>query len=358
MKKWGILIAIGVVFLIGGYLGLSFYGARLIQPRLQKLLGPGFTLRKINVKLTHLSLEGVQYEGLYTRMRYLRIEEVKIYPAIFSLLKGPLRIRKFEILNPSFSFYRTKEGVFLGLWKGPEREGREEKKLPAGEAQQEREPSPLKIDRLRIERGSLDFEDRKPGEPPAQVKVREIDLEIKDIQYPYRSVHSPIELNGRMQGKTEKRGEIHTQGWIDLETMDMETSLNLREIDVKLFEPYYRRKVSAQIDSGYINMESKISVKEKVIDAPGRLEVSHLSIKEGEGAVFWIPATELTPLLKEKGGRIQVSFHMRGNIGDPKFNLQETFLTRIALSLLEALGLPAKKVREEANEKKSKKKKE
>ncbi len=352
MKKWGILIGIVVVLLIGGYLGLSFYGARLIQPRLQKLLGPGFTLQKINVKLTHLSLEGVQYEGLHTKMRYLWIEEVKIYPAIFSLLKGPLRIRKFEILNPSFSFYRTKEGVFLGLWKGPEKE--EKKEIPGGEERQERKPSPLKIDRLRIERGSLDFEDRKPGEPPAQVKVREIDLEIKDIQYPFRSAHSPIESNGKMKGRTEKEGQIHTQGWIDLETMDMETSLNLKQIDVKLFEPYYRKKVSAQIDSGYINMETKISLKEKVIDAPGRLEMTHFRIEEGEGAVFWVPAKKLSPLLKEKGDRVQVSFHVKGNIEDPKFNLQETFLTRIALSFLEALGVPVKVVGEEALEKKSK----
>jgi len=130
MKKWAILVGIVVVFLIGGYLGLSFFGVKLIQPKLQKLLGPGFTLQEINIKLTHLSMKGVQYEGLHTKLRYLWIEEVRIYPAILSLLKGPLRIRTFEILRPSFSFYRTKEGVFVGLWKGPEREGREEKEKP------------------------------------------------------------------------------------------------------------------------------------------------------------------------------------------------------------------------------------
>jgi hypothetical protein len=174
---------------------------------------------------------------------------------------------------------------------------------------------------------------------------------MKEIQYPFHSARSPVELRGRLKGKTEKSGEILTKGWINLKTMDMEVALNVREIEVKLFEPYYRKKVSAEIDSGYIAMDTKITLKEKIVDAPGKLGLTDLHIKEGEGTVFWIPAKTLISLLKEKGDRIQVTFHMKGNIEDPKFNLQETFLTQIALSLLEGLGVPVKVVGEEGLEK-------
>jgi Domain of Unknown Function (DUF748) len=351
MKKWSILFGLFVIILIGGYLGLSYYGVKLIQPQLQKLLGPGFTLKEIQVRLTHLSMKGIEYEGLHTKMRYASIEEVRIYPAILSLFTGPLRIREFTILKPSFFFYRTKEGVFIGPWTGPEKKGEEGKGLPDDAERKEKEPVSVRIDQLRIEKGVLDFEDRKPGEPPAQIHLREIDLKMKEVQYPFQSTHSPIELNGKIQGKTARDGDLHTKGWIDLKTTDMETSLKVREIEIKLFEPYYRKKVSAEIESGYMNMETKISLKEKVIDAPGKLEMTHLRIKEGKGTVFWIPAKTLTPILKEKGERIQVSFHMKGNLEDPKFNLQETFLTRIAIALLEALGVRIKVVGEEALEK-------
>jgi hypothetical protein len=202
-----------------------------------------------------------------------------------------------------------------------------------------------------MQKGSVDFEDWKQGEPPARLKLSDIDLEMKEIQYPFQSIRSRVELKGRLEGKTKKGGEILTKGWINLKTADMETSLNVREIEVKLFEPYYRKKVSAEIDSGYMAMETKITLKEKFIDAPGKLELSHLYIKEGEGTVFWIPAKTLISLLKEKGDRIQVSFHMKGSLDDPKFNLQETLLTRIAISLLEAVGVPIKVVGEEILEK-------
>jgi Domain of Unknown Function (DUF748) len=349
MKKWSVLLGLFVIILIGGYLGLSYYGVKLIQPQLQKVLGPGVALKEIQLRLTHLSIKGIQYEGLHTKKKYLWVEEIKIYPAILSLFIGPLRIRDVTIREPSLSFYRTKEGVFVGPWAGPEK--KEKREPPGDQEQKEREQVFLRIDRLRIQKGSVDFEDWKPGEPPAWLRLSEMDLDMKEIQYPFHSTRSPVELKGRLEEKTKKGGEIHIKGWINLKTTDMETSLNVREIEVKLFEPYYRKKVSAEIDSGYMAMDAKISLKEKFIDAPGKLELVHLHIKEGEGTVFWIPAKTLISLLKEKGDRIQVSFHMKGSLGDPKFNLQETLLTRIALSLLEALGLPIKVVGEGVLEK-------
>jgi len=60
MKKWSILLGLIVIILIGGYLGLSYYGVKLVQPQLQKMLGPGFTLKEIQVRLTHLSMKGIQ----------------------------------------------------------------------------------------------------------------------------------------------------------------------------------------------------------------------------------------------------------------------------------------------------------
>jgi hypothetical protein len=262
---------------------------------------------------------------------------------------GPLRVRDVTIREPSLSFYRTKEGVFVGPWAVPEEKG---KKEPSGDQEQEeKEPVFLRIDRLGMQNGSVDFEDWKQGEPPARLKLSDIDLEIKEIQYPLQSTRSPVEMKGKLEGKTKQGGEIHIKGWINPKTTDMETSLNVREVEVKLFEPYYRKRVSAEIDSGYMAMDAKITLKEKFIDAPGKLELVHLHIKEGEGTVFWIPAKALIPPLKEKGDRIQVSFHMKGSLEDPRFNLQETLLTRIAISLLEAVGVPVKVVGEEILEK-------
>jgi hypothetical protein len=182
------------------------------------------------------------------------------------------------------------------------------------------------------------------GEPPAQIQLRELDLELKNIQYPFISTHSFIELKGKMKGR-KKEGNIYTGGWIDLKNMDMETSFKVREIEIKIFEPYYRKRFSAEIEAGHINMEAKIGVKKRMIDAPGQLELVDLQMKEG-GTLLWIPAKILVSLLKKKGNRIQIQFHVKGNMDDPQFSLQETFLTRVAVSLAGTLGIPIQVVGE------------
>jgi hypothetical protein len=63
--------------------------------------------------------------------------------------------------------------------------------------------------------------------------------------------------------------------------------------------------------------------------------------------VLWIPAETLISLLEKKGHQIKVKFHLKGNMENPQFSLQETFLTQVAIALAQALGIPIKVVGEE-----------
>jgi len=344
MRKWLIPAGIIALLLIGGYFVVSFYAVKFIQGQLQKVTGPGFTVSEIHVKSTYLSAKGIRYEDPHSKQKSFQIEEMSIYPDLASFLTGTLGIRKLTIRQPSLYFYRSREGTFAQPWVSMEK-GKEGSEISKDGEPKGKGPFHIKIGRIRIEKGSIDFEDRKMGEPPAQIKLRELDLDLRDIQYPIISTHSPIELKAKMEGKT-KEGNLYTKGWIDLKTMDMETSFKVREIEVKIFEPYYRKRVSAEIETGHINMDARIAVKKRMIDAPGQLELANLQIKEGGGTVLWIPAKHLISILKDKGNRIKAQFHVKGNIDDPQFSLQETFLNRLAISLAEALGIPIKKVGE------------
>jgi hypothetical protein len=344
MKKWLVVAGIVAVLFVGGYLILSFYAVKLIQSRLQKVIGPGFTVTEIKIKPTCLSAKGIQYEDLHSKQRFFQIEEIKIYPDLLSLRKESLQIKEITILRPSFFFYRSREGVFVGPWMGMGA-GHEKQEIFEEEKRRGGEPIHIQIDRIRIQSGSINFEDRKVGEPPVQIRLRDVDFEIEGIRYPIVSAHSPMDLKGKVQGQRQD-GSIDLRGWVDIKTMDMETTLKVHEIEVKTFEPYYRKRVSAEIDTGYIDMEAKIAVRKKMIDAPGELDLINLRIREAEGTVLWIPAKTLVALLEKRGHEIKVRFHVKGNMDDPQFKIQETFLTQVGLSLAGALGIPIKVVGE------------
>ena len=345
MKKWSILVGMVVVLFIGGYFILAFYAVKLIQPRLQKAMGPGFTLEEIKLKATHLSARGIQYEDPQSKQRFFRAEEIRIYPSLLSLLKKSIHLKELTVLQPSFFFYRSREGRMVGPWVTAE-EKSEGKEISVGEEKRRGESVEVQIERVRIRNGSIDFEDRKVVDPPSKMKLKELDFEISDIRYPLASLHSPVELNGKMEGRAQE-GSINIRGWIDAKTMDMEISLEIQGVEVKTLEPYYRKRATAEIESGTLELHSRIVVKEKKIDAPGELDLINLHIKEGGGTVLWIPAETLVSLLEKKGHQIKARFYVKGNMENPQFNLQETFLTQVAFSLAQALGIPIKVVGEE-----------
>ena len=346
MKKWLIGTGILAVLLIGGYFALTFYAMKLIQPRLQKAMGSGFSVEEIGIKTTYLSAKGIRYEDPGSKQGFFQAQEIRIYPSPLSLLKKSLYIKEVTFLRPSFFFYRSREGRLAGPWVQT-REESEGNEISKGEEKKREEAVEIQFDRIRIEKGSIDFEDGKVGDPPSRMKWRDLDFEIKDIRYPLASLQSPVTLNGKMEGKAQD-GSIAVKGWIDAKTMDMETSLKIREVEIKTFEPYYRKRVTAEIESGTLDLDSKIAVKEKKLDAPGELNLMNLHIKEGGGAVLWIPAETVVSFLERKGHRIKAKFHLKGNVENPRVSLQETFLTQIALSFARALGMPIHVIGEDA----------
>ncbi len=345
MKKWLIIAGILVILFIGGYFVLTFYALKFIQPYVQKVMGSGFTLAQTQIRTTHLSVMGIQFEDPHSRRRFLKVNEVRIYPSLSSLLTRSLRIKEITILEPSFFFYRSREGGIVGPFVMATKQG-EREEVSEKEDRKKKQAVQVQIDRIRIEEGSVNFEDQKVAAPPAQIKLRELIFEMRDIQYPLASLHSPIELRGKMNGQT-REGSVHVKGWIDAKTMNLEISLKMKEIEVKTFEPYYRKRVTAEIESGMMNMDSKIAVKEKRIDAPGEMDLIDLRVRKGGGMVLWIPAETLSSLLERKGNQIKAKFHVKGDMENAQFSLQEIFLTQMAFSFAQALGFPVRVIGEE-----------
>lgn len=371
MRKWFFFGAIVLSLLIAAFFGLSYYGVRIIEAQLQKRVGPGLTINRIKVHLTSLSALGIRYQDPSTRQVLLDVEEIRIFPDVFSLLKGGLWIREVSIRNPFFWVYRSREGRFTGPWIDLGRDGKVE---PPGPVQKEapgsipakkgfpddERPSggpdegergrpgflQVRMGRLRIENGSIDFEDRKAPNEPGRIRLRGIQFDVRDLQYPVVSRRSELRFQGRWKGE-KKDGRIEARGWIDLKTFDMEVPIQIEEVEVKALEPYYRRKVTAEIVGGSIDLDLKLLVQGRKIDAPGEVRLANLQLGKGEGMIFYFPAKLLLMLLQSKGNELRARFRVKGNLDDPRFDLEESFLTRMGLSLAESLGLPIKGVGEE-----------
>ncbi len=340
MKRWLVIAGIAALLLGGAYLLLSFYVVKWSQGLLQKAIGPGWTISQVKTKMTHFSIHGLRFEDPHTKQKYLEVGEVNVYPAPFSFLRRRLQIKDLVFIKPSLFFYRTREGDLIGPWVSVIRGEEKGEASSHQRREKERETLLISIDRLRIEKGSIDFEDRKAGEPFGRIRWREMEIDLKKMEYPTISSRSPFESKGKILGPG-KTGEMVVHGWFDIHTADVDASLRMSGVDLSLFEPYYRKRVSAEIESGQFNMDAHLSIRKRVIDLPMKLEVVDLHIRE-EGTLFYLPARELIPQLKDRGNRLEVRFHVKGSFDDPKFKLEERILMHIGFGLAEAVGLPVR----------------
>ncbi len=337
MKKWFAIGGVVAVLVIGGYCVLSYYAVRFIEPRLRKVMGPGLTIGEINIQTLCLSAKKIRYADPQSGQKLMDVEEIRVYPDLWSFLKGDLKLGELSVLRPVFYVFRSPDGSFMGPLPPLGRKKGREGDVP-GEGGREREVVPIVIERIRVQGGAVDFEDGKYGSPPAKIGLSDLMFKVDGIHFPPSPLPSPFEITGKMRGKG-KEGEIEAKGWISLQTMDIEVLLKVQGLEVKTLEPYYRKRVSAEIESGDLRLETKIGIRRRIIDAPGYLELTDFRVKEG-GTIFWVPSQTLVSLLERKDHRIRARFHVTGNLDDPKFDLQENFLTRAGIALAEALGIP------------------
>ena len=250
MRKRGLILGSIAVLLVAAFLALSYTRGRYLRTWLEHRVRPGLTIGRINVGLMHLSVKGIRYEDPGSGKRLAQIEEMRIYPSLLSVLGSTVQIRKCTLLKPSFFLYRSRDGVFTSAFPRAGKERDETREAAqggsSGEAKGKIHAPAVTIDRLQVEKGSLDFEDQKTEGPTAYLQLRDLDLEMKDLQYPLASVHSPLELSGKFKGIT-KEGTLSSKGWLDLRTADMEMTLRAEEIEFGAFEPYYRKRVTAVI---------------------------------------------------------------------------------------------------------------
>jgi uncharacterized protein involved in outer membrane biogenesis len=337
MKTWFLLIGTILVLLVAAFFALSFYGVKFINAELHTVVVPNLTISEIALRPTHLLAKTVRYEEAKSGQSFVHIEALRIYPSLLDCLRGRIRIRELKLIRPSVFICRSRDGVIHAPWPREQEEG---KRRGGDRGRQEERSFRVEIDRLRIENGSIHFEDRR-SRGIAHVRLRDLEIELRHLQYPLTSAQSLLEGRGKFQGVTGD-GEIHAKGWINLKTGDTETSFKANAIEVKVFEPYYRRRVSATIESGKMDLEARITVRQSRIDVPGKLGLTDLRVEEGEGTVLWLPAKTLVSVLREKGNRINIRFRVNGDLNDPRYDLQENLLTRVAIAMAEALGAPIK----------------
>ena len=163
----------------------------------------------------------------------------------------------------------------------------------------------LSLGEIALEDGVVEIFDASVATPPLKTRLEQIHASVRDVNVPVAIGRSHFELDGVVKGVTED-GRVHVAGWMDMATRDSSTTTELCSVDLVPLQRYLIRKGEAGIRGGRFDLDLHSEVREKRLQAPGK---------------------------------ISVDFTLEGDIDSPEFSLDEALSTKLAYSLAETLGI-------------------
>ena len=129
--------------------------------------------------------------------------------------------------------------------------------------------APVTVKKIEITGGAIDYLDRKTPETPVLTKIRNINLEMKDIHTPFTDTFSQYVLSANMPGHMST-GVVKSNGKINLKTRDMVCKTQIRALDLTDLQPYFQKDNTATIRKGFLDLDYRCSCRVEENTCPGQ----------------------------------------------------------------------------------------
>jgi hypothetical protein len=140
---------------------------------------------------------------------------------------------------------------------------------------------------------------------------------------------------------------VRLSGWVEPITQDASIKATLRSIELALFAPYLVQAGEARVDRGRLDMDLDFEVRRGKVNAPGKAVLSDLELSSMPGLLnsfLGVPRQAVVNLLKSGKGKIELAFRVEGDLSDPRFQVQRSFIEAMTAGLAEQLGVSVKGV--------------
>jgi hypothetical protein len=180
-------------------------------------------------------------------------------------------------------------------------------------------PAELKIARLVVERGKLDFSDRSLDTPFA-TSIESLSGALSQL-----STRGDEPARVELAGRVGRYGEARVRGAIDLTAPAARTDLQLtfRNLALPEFTPYAAKFAGYRIEAGRLDAHLRYRVRDGRMVGENQLAFDRLKLGEKvqSASLLDLPLDLAVALLTDAEGRIDLAIPVRGDLRDPKIDL-------------------------------------
>jgi hypothetical protein len=113
-------------------------------------------------------------------------------------------------------------------------------------------------------------------------------------------------------------------------------------VDLVVLQPYLVKAGERGVQKGAFDLDLQADVSGNQLKASGIATISDMELVPAEGGFdtfMGLPRQAVLAFLMRNGNKITMDFVLEGDINDPRFSLNQTFTTRLAMAMANVLGL-------------------
>ncbi len=340
MKKKGlkiVLIAIvGIVIILVATVAVLITQAnKLIKAELESMLGKNFSIQRLELSWGKVEGAGISFKSLAGK-EILKIGSATIEADFLGFLRNEYVISSVLLKDLYMLIEVDKQGNVVMPALPAEKEKKEKKETKGS--------PPVFIKNVGVRNGSIDYLDRKTGKSPILTKIRNIQLDAKDIAVPLGTNFTPYTLKAEVPGNMST-GTLMSKGKVKLKTQDADSRVETRKLDITAMKPYFQKEGSVNVTKGFLDLDMDVKIASRMIHAPGNVVLKELEFESGSGMgsrFLGVPLSLVIAFMKNSNNEIPLKFVVEGSLDNPKFSLTESLSAKFSSGLAEKLGLPLK----------------
>jgi len=300
-KKYKVLLLMLAVllalFMIAGIL-VGIYAPRIVEDQIRQSLKVKVSLGKISLGLPFtITLEKLEIGSLAS------IKRASFSPNLISLLFGKVVIHGLTVVEPVINLEQDANGRL---------------NLPVLE--QKGKPPAIYLTSLKVRDGRIIFTDRKVSGLGYQIIVDKVNISVSKVLLPITSLAANFNMSARFSKSDLKPfGSAVFSGWLDLPAKNMDAELEVKDMDITNFSPYYGNFISnKKLLSSKLNLLSTFKAKNNDLRIATDFNLSDLVYAESESELAPPDLIKNTlDLFTDKDGNLRLKFDIDTKLDNP-----------------------------------------
>jgi hypothetical protein len=330
-----IFLALAAAIGVGG-LAAWQYGVCSLKTLVEEALGPRGEVREINVGLGGVEILDLRVrapDASWPGEDELRARRVRVVPNFFDLLTARLSVDSIGIEGVYVALLRTKSGEMKfipSLFDKPM--GATEVGKDGGGA------TSLGIGRIAVSDGVVEFYDESIRARPVKLHIEQLAATVGKLRLPELAGQTNLKVDGVIKSDRQD-GRLAIEGVFDVAAKTYGLTAKLRGVDMSLLQAYLIQAAETGVKRGTLDLDLNSSIAGNKLRAPGALTLTGLEFSSDSSTFMGMPRKLAVGLLEDKKGKISLRFVLEGDIGDPRFSLNEHLAARLGSSLADMLDV-------------------